>query len=121
MGRQPGRRYRAIRKRKSGCLRTFQHTDKRGEAPFSVDANLLHASAEGKVLEDRWAEPEEFVFSRTQAPETAPDMPEYVEIAFERGDPVALDGRKLSPVVLLRRLNELGGRHGIGRLDLVEN
>jgi len=95
--------------------------DKRGEAPFSVDANLLHVSAEGKVLEDPWAEPEEFVFSRTQAPETAPDTPEYVEIAFERGDPVAIDGERLSPSALLRRLNEFGGRHGIGRLDLVEN
>jgi argininosuccinate synthase len=95
--------------------------DKRGEAPFSVDANLLHVSAEGKVLEDPWAEPEEFVFSRTAAPEAAPDTPQYVEIAFERGDPVAIDGEKLSPAALLTRLNEFGGRHGIGRLDLVEN
>ena len=70
--------------------------DKRGEAPFSVDANLLHLSAEGKVLEDPWAEPEEFVFSRTVAPETAPDAPEYLEIAFARGDPVAIDGQTLS-------------------------
>jgi argininosuccinate synthase len=95
--------------------------DKRGEAPFSVDANLLHISAEGKVLEDPWAEPEEFVFSRTIAPEAAPDAPQYVEIAFERGDPVAIEGEQLSPAALLTRLNELGGRHGIGRLDLVEN
>jgi argininosuccinate synthase len=95
--------------------------DKRGEAPFSIDANLLHVSAEGKVLEDPWIEPEEFVFSRTVAPETAPDAPEYVEIAFARGDPVAVDGEPLSPAALLTRLNELGGKHGIGRLDLVEN
>jgi argininosuccinate synthase len=95
--------------------------DKRGEAPFSVDANLLHISAEGKVLEDPWVEPEEFVYSRTVAPEAAPDRPEYAEIQFERGDPVAVDGVRLSPAALLTRLNELGGRHGIGRLDLVEN
>jgi argininosuccinate synthase len=95
--------------------------DKRGEAPFSVDANLLHISAEGKVLEDPWVEPEAFVFSRTIAPEAAPDMPQYVEIAFEHGDPVAVDGEVLSPAALLTRLNEIGGMHGIGRLDLVEN
>src|SRR5438105_8326199 len=95
--------------------------DKRGEAPFSVDANLLHISAEGKVLEDPWVEPEEFVFSRTVAPELAPDKPEYIEIAFERGDPVTVDGENLSPAALLQRLNEIGGRHGVGRLDLVEN
>jgi argininosuccinate synthase len=95
--------------------------DKRGEAPFSVDANLLHISAEGKALEDPWAEPEEFVYSRTVAPEAAPDTPEYVEVEFERGDPVAVDGIRLSPAALLTRLNELGGRHGIGRVDLVEN
>ena len=95
--------------------------DKRGEAPFSVDANLLHVSAEGKALENPWTEPEEFVFSRTVAPEAAPDTPEYVEIAFECGDPVAVDGGRLSPAELLTRLNALGGRHGIGRLDLVEN
>jgi argininosuccinate synthase len=95
--------------------------DKRGEAPFSVDANLLHISAEGKVLEDPWAEPEEYVFSRTLAPEAAPDTPEYLEIAFAQGDPVAIDGETLSPAALLTRLNEIGGRHGIGRLDLVEN
>ena len=95
--------------------------DKRGEAPFSVDANLLHISAEGKALEDPWHEPEEFVYSRTVAPEDAPDKPSYVEIDFERGDPVAVDGRKLSPAALLTRLNELGGANGIGRVDLVEN
>src|SRR6202795_4188424 len=95
--------------------------DKRGEAPFSVDANLLHVSAEGKVLEDPWVEPGEYVFSRTVAPEQAPDQPQYVEVDFRRGDPIALDGAALSPAGLLERLNELGGRHGIGRLDLVEN
>ncbi|HYL31643.1 MAG TPA: argininosuccinate synthase [Stellaceae bacterium] len=95
--------------------------DKRGEAPFSTDANLLHISAEGKALEDPWHEPEEFVYSRTVAPEKAPDQPEYVEIEFAKGDPVAVDGKKLSPAALLTRLNELGGKHGIGRLDLVEN
>jgi argininosuccinate synthase len=95
--------------------------DKRGEAPFSVDANLLHISAEGKVLEDPWSEPEEFVYSRTVAPEQAPDKPQYVEIDFAGGDPGAVDGKALSPAALLTRLNELGGQHGIGRLDLVEN
>jgi argininosuccinate synthase len=95
--------------------------DKRGEAPFSVDANLLHVSAEGKVLEDPWVAPEEYVFSRTAAPEAAPDTPTTIEIAFEKGDPVAIDGQRLSPAALLTRLNELGGANGIGRLDLVEN
>jgi argininosuccinate synthase len=95
--------------------------DKRGEAPFSVDANLLHISAEGKVLEDPWSEPEEFVYSRSVAPEFAPDKPEYVEIEFARGDAVAVNGEVLSPARLLTKLNELGGRHGVGRLDLVEN
>ncbi len=95
--------------------------DKRGEAPFSVDANLLHISAEGKVLEDPWQEPEEFVYSRTVSPEKAPDKPEYVEIEFEKGDPVAVNGKKLSPAALLTELNAIGGRNGIGRLDLVEN
>jgi argininosuccinate synthase len=95
--------------------------DKRGEAPFSTDANLLHISAEGKVLEDPWIEPEEFVFSRTVAPEAAPDVPAYVEIDFVNGDAVAIDGVSLSPATLLTRLNALGGSHGIGRLDLVEN
>jgi argininosuccinate synthase len=95
--------------------------DKRGEAPFSTDANLLHISAEGKVLEDPWIEPEEFVYSRTVAPENAPDTPEYVEIDFARGDAIAVNGTTLSPAALLARLNEFGGRHGIGRVDLVEN
>ena len=95
--------------------------DKRGEAPFSTDANLLPISAEGKVLDDPWSEPEEFVYSRTVAPEAAPDEPEYVEVGFERGDAVTIDGARLSPANLLTRLNELGGKHGIGRLDLVEN
>src|SRR5881398_1172582 len=79
--------------------------DKRGEAPFSVDANLLHISAEGKVLEDPWQEPEEYVYSRTVAPEQAPDQPQYVEIDFVRGDPVAVNGERLSPAAMLTRLN----------------
>ena len=95
--------------------------DKRGEAPFSVDANLLHISAEGKVLEDPWHAPEEFVYSRTVSPEAAPDKPTTIEIAFERGDPVAVDGKALGPAALLTRLNEVGGANGVGRLDLVEN
>jgi argininosuccinate synthase len=95
--------------------------DKRGEAPFSTDANLLHISAEGKALEDPWHEPEEFVYSRTVAPEQAPDKPEYVEIEFEKGDPVAVNGKKLSPAQVLITLNEIGHRNGVGRLDLVEN
>ena len=95
--------------------------DKRGEAPFSVDANLLHISAEGKVLEDPWEEPEEYIYSRSVAPEDAPDKPTYIEIEFEQGDPVAIDGEKLAPAKLLTKLNELGGANGIGRLDLVEN
>ncbi len=95
--------------------------DMRGEAPFSVDANLLHSSSEGKALEDPWHEPEEFVYQRTISPEAAPDKATYVEIEFERGDPVAVDGKTLSPAALLTRLNELGKANGIGRLDLVEN
>ena len=95
--------------------------DKRGEAPFSVDANLLHISAEGKVLEDPAIAPEEYVFSRTVSPEEAPDIAEEISIQFVEGDPVALNGEMLSPASLLTRLNELGGKHGIGRLDLVEN
>ena len=94
--------------------------DKRGEAPFSVDANLLHISAEGKVLEDPWHEPEEFVYSRTVATEAAPDKPEYVEIEFAGGDPVAVDGKTLSPAALLARLNEIGGRNEIGRASCRE-
>ncbi|MBT5570856.1 MAG: argininosuccinate synthase [Alphaproteobacteria bacterium] len=95
--------------------------DKRGEAPFSVDANLLHISAEGKVLEDPWVEAEEYIYSRSVSPEDAPDKPTYIEMDFEQGDPVAIDGERLSPAMLLTRLNELGGANGIGRLDLVEN
>ena len=95
--------------------------DKRGEAPFSVDANLLHISAEGKVLEDPWVESEEYIYSRSVSPEDAPDKPTYIEMDFEQGDPVAIDGERLSPAMLLTRLNELGGANGIGRLDLVEN
>jgi argininosuccinate synthase len=95
--------------------------DKRGEAPFSVDANLLHTSSEGKVLENPAEEAPPYVYQRTVDPEKAPDAPEYVEIGFERGDPVSVDGEALAPAALLTRLNELGGRHGVGRLDLVEN
>jgi argininosuccinate synthase len=94
--------------------------DKRGEAPFSVDANLLHTSSEGKVLEDPAEAAPDYVYQRTVHPEEAPDSPEFVEITFERGDPVAIDGEALSPASLLTRLNALGGKHGIGRLDLVE-
>ncbi|HXN44596.1 MAG TPA: argininosuccinate synthase [Xanthobacteraceae bacterium] len=95
--------------------------DKRGEAPFSVDANLLHTSSEGKVLEDPSAEVPDYVYSRTEDPEQAPDRPAYATIEFERGDATAVDGKKLSPASLLAHLNELGREHGIGRLDLVEN
>ena len=95
--------------------------DKRGEAPFSVDANLLHASSEGKVLEDPSQEVPDYVYSRTLDPQAAPDRPAYVEVEFERGDAVALDGKRLSPANLLAALNALGRAHGIGRLDLVEN
>ena len=94
--------------------------DKRGEAPFSVDANLLHTSSEGKVLEDPALEAPDYVYQRTVNPEDAPDMPEHVEIGFERGDAVSINGEALSPANLLTRLNELGGNHGVGRLDLVE-
>jgi argininosuccinate synthase len=95
--------------------------DKRGEAPFSTDANLLHTSSEGKVLEDPWDETPDYVYSRTNDPESAPDKAEYVTIDFERGDAVAVNSEKLSPAALLARLNDLGRTHGIGRLDLVEN
>ena len=95
--------------------------DKRGEAPFSVDANLLHSSSEGKVLEDPAVEPDSIVYQRTLSPEEAPDKPTYVEIGFERGDAVSVDGAALSPATLLAKLNELGRANGIGRLDLVEN
>jgi argininosuccinate synthase len=95
--------------------------DKRGDAPFSVDANLLHASSEGKVLEDPAQEVPDYVYSRTGDPEAAPDKATYITVDFERGDAVAIDGKKLSPAALLARLNELGKVNGIGRLDLVEN
>jgi argininosuccinate synthase len=94
---------------------------KRGEPPYSTDANLLHISYEGRALEDPWIEPDEEMFTRSIAPELAPDKPTYVEIGFERGDAVAVDGERLSPAALLRRLNDLAGANGIGRLDLVEN
>ncbi len=95
--------------------------DKRGEAPFSVDANLLHSSSEGKVLEDPAIEPEPYVYQRTIAPEDAPDTPTYVEIGFEKGDAVSINGKAHSPAELLTALNVLGHDNGIGRLDLVEN
>ncbi len=89
--------------------------------PYSMDANLLHISYEGGILEDPWAEPPADMFRLTQNPEAAPDEPEYVEIAFERGDPVAVNGERLGPAELLARLNAIAGRHGVGRVDLVEN
>ncbi len=95
--------------------------DKRGEAPFSVDANLLHASSEGKILEDPWVEAEEFIYSRTIAPEDAPDKPTYIEIGFDKGDATSINGTALSPANLLSQLNQFGKENGIGRLDLVEN
>ncbi len=95
--------------------------DKRGEAPFSTDANLLHTSSEGKVLENPGEPVPGYVYSRTVDPEEAPDEPAYVTIDFEKGDPVAVDGKKMSPAALLAHLNALGHQHGIGRLDLVEN
>ena len=95
--------------------------DKRGEAPFSTDANLLHTSSEGKVLEDPWQEVPDYVFSRTVSPEDAPDEPDVITVDFERGDAVAVNGEGLSPANLLAKLNDYGRTHGIGRLDLVEN
>ena len=95
--------------------------DKRGDAPFSVDANLLHSSSEGKVLEDPAVEPENIVYQRTIDPQDAPDKPTNIEVGFEKGDAVSINGRKLSPASLLTELNELGRANGIGRLDLVEN
>jgi len=94
--------------------------DKRGEAPFSVDSNLLHTSSEGKVLEDPASEAPDYVYQRTVNPEDAPDTPEFIEVTYKAGDPVALNGKALSPAEMLTALNELGGKHGIGRLDLVE-
>jgi argininosuccinate synthase len=95
--------------------------DKRGESPFSTDANLLHTSSEGKVLENPWDEVPDYVYSRTTNPENAPNTPEYITVDFERGDGVAINGEAMSPATLLTKLNELGRIHGIGRLDLVEN
>ena len=95
--------------------------DKRGEAPFSVDANLLHSSSEGKVLEDPWEEAPHYVYQRTLSPEEAPDQATYVEIEFLKGDPIAINGQKMSPATLFTKLNELGRANGIGRLDLLEN
>lgn len=94
--------------------------DKRGEAPFSVDANLLHTSSEGKVLEDPAEQAPEYVYQRTESPENAPDTPEFIEITFTRGDATALNGKDMSPATLLTQLNEIAGKHGVGRLDLVE-
>ncbi len=94
--------------------------DKRGEAPFSVDANLLHTSSEGKVLEDPAVDAPDYVYQRTVNPEDAPNEPEFVEIGFEKGDAVSINGEAMSPATVLTKLNELGGKHGIGRLDLVE-
>jgi len=95
--------------------------DGRGESPFSTDANLLHTSSEGKLLEDPWAEAPEYVYSRTDDPVSAPDAPEEVTVEFKRGDAVAINGEALGPAALLTRLNALGKTHGVGRLDLIEN
>ena len=95
--------------------------DKRGEAPFSVDANLLHVSAEGKILEDPWVEPEEYIYTRTVNPMEAPDKPTEITIEFSKGDPIALNQKKLEPAQILKKLNEFGGKNGIGRIDIVEN
>ena len=95
--------------------------DKEGEAPYSMDANLLHISYEGKALEDPWVEPDEDMFRRSVSPQNAPDQPTEITIDFVAGDPVAVNGEKLSPAALLERLNQLGGDNGIGRADIVEN
>ena len=95
--------------------------DKRGEQPFSVDENVLHSSAEGKILEDPWQEAPEYVYSRSVSPEEAPDTADELLIEFKNGDACALNGNALTPYELLKALNELGGRHGVGRVDLVEN
>ena len=95
--------------------------DKKGEPPYSMDANLLHISYEGKALEDPWVAPDESIFLRTVSPETAPDKPLEITVDFERGDAVAVDGKKMSPATLLDHLNKVGGAHGVGRIDLVEN
>ena len=95
--------------------------DKRGEAPYSVDANLLHTSCEGKILEDPWVEAPEYIYSRTVSPQNSPDKATIVEVEFNKGDAVAIDNQKLSPAMILTKLNELGGKNGIGRADIVEN
>ena len=95
--------------------------DNLGEDPYSVDANLLHTSSEGKLLEDPSKECPEDVYQRTVSPEDAPDKATYIEVEFEQGDPISINGKKLSPEKLLTELNELGGKNGIGRLDMVEN
>jgi argininosuccinate synthase len=94
---------------------------KTGEPPYSTDANLLHISYEGRALEDPWVQPDESMFTRSVAPENAPDTPTYIEIEFEKGDPVGVNGVRMSPATMLTELNRLGGENGIGRLDLVEN
>ena len=94
---------------------------KRGEPPYSMDANLLHISYEGLALEDPWVEAKEDIYTRSVSPEAAPDEPEYVEIEFAEGDPVAINGARLSPAAMLTELNRLGGKHGIGRIDIVES
>ena len=96
-------------------------TDRQGESPFSTDANLLHTSSEGKLLEDPWAEVPAYVYSRTDDPVNAPDTPQDITVEFKSGDAVAVDGEALSPAALLTRLNALGKTHGVGRLDLIEN
>ena len=95
--------------------------DKRGEAPFSVDANLLHTSSEGKILEDPYEEAPDYIYQRTVSPEDAPDKATFIEVGFERGDAVSINGEAMSPATILTNLNELGGANGIGRLDLLEN
>ncbi len=95
--------------------------DKRGEQPFSIDENILHSSAEGKVLEDPWEEAPDYVYTRSVSPENAPDTPEEITIDFKQGDACALNGQSMTPFELLKTLNEMGGKHGIGRIDLVEN
>ncbi len=95
--------------------------DKRGEQPFSIDENILHSSAEGKVLEDPWVEAPDYVYTRSVSPEEAPDKAEEITIEFKKGDACALNGKALTPFEILKSLNELGGKHGIGRVDLVEN
>ena len=95
--------------------------DKRGEQPFSIDENILHSSAEGKVLEDPWEEAPDYVYTRSVSPENAPDTPEEITIEFKTGDACALNGQSMTPFDLLKVLNEMGGKHGIGRVDLVEN